>query len=101
MVDDEEQSEHDHRPRQRQRRSEPEPEPEPEAEDSEAPASDDAQDQDEDMDGVHRDDSEQNQMVKKLVRYALACEYSRTPIRREGIKDKGNSAFYVAYQDGS
>jgi hypothetical protein len=23
------------------------------------------------------------------VRYALACEYSRTPIRRDGIKDKG------------
>lgn len=28
-------------------------------------------------------------MAKKLVRYSIACEYSRTTIRREGIKDKG------------
>ena len=33
-------------------------------------------------------DSE-DQLIKKLVRYALACEYSRQPIRREGIRDKG------------
>jgi len=32
---------------------------------------------------------ETSQLIKNLVRYALACEYSRTPIRREGIKDKG------------
>lgn len=82
VVDDDEQSEHEQRPRQRQRRGEPE------SEDSEAPVSDDEQDQDQDIDGAQRDDSEQNQMVKKLVRYALACEYSRTPIRREGIKEK-------------
>lgn len=30
-----------------------------------------------------------NQFVKKLVRYALACEYARLPIKRDGIKDKG------------
>lgn len=38
------------------------------------------------------DDSEKeskDQLVKKLVRYALACEYQRLPIRREGIRDKG------------
>jgi hypothetical protein len=29
------------------------------------------------------------QMATKLVRYAMACEHSRTVIRREGIKDKG------------
>jgi hypothetical protein len=23
------------------------------------------------------------------VRYALACEFSRTPIRRDGIRDRG------------
>jgi hypothetical protein len=34
-------------------------------------------------------ESMQWQLVKKLVRYALACEYSRTPIRRDGIRDKG------------
>ena len=33
-------------------------------------------------------DSE-DQLIKKLVRYALACEYSRQPIRREGVRDKG------------
>lgn len=29
------------------------------------------------------------QLVKKLVRYALACEFGRVPIRREGIREKG------------
>ncbi|KAH8886869.1 MAGE-domain-containing protein [Thozetella sp. PMI_491] len=28
------------------------------------------------------------QLVKKLVRYAMACEYARQPIRREGIREK-------------
>lgn len=36
------------------------------------------------------DQSEDSQatFVKKLVRYALSCEYARLPIRREGIKEK-------------
>ena len=38
------------------------------------------------MHGVERDET--SQLIKKLVRYALACEYSRTPIRREGIKER-------------
>ncbi|KAK3695433.1 MAGE family-domain-containing protein [Podospora appendiculata] len=38
------------------------------------------------MEGVERDES--SQLIKKLVRYALACEYSRTPIRRDGIKER-------------
>lgn len=29
-----------------------------------------------------------NVLVKQLVRYALACEFSRTPIRRDGIREK-------------
>ncbi|KAI6780016.1 uncharacterized protein J7T54_007492 [Emericellopsis cladophorae] len=29
-----------------------------------------------------------DQLAKKLVRYAISCEYSRTPIRRDGIKEK-------------
>ncbi|CAJ2503901.1 Uu.00g112950.m01.CDS01 [Anthostomella pinea] len=35
-----------------------------------------------------------DQLVKKLVRYALACEYARVPIKRDGIRDKvlGNNA---------
>ena len=28
-------------------------------------------------------------LVMKLVRYALACEFGRVPIRREGIREKG------------
>ncbi|KAK3331048.1 MAGE family-domain-containing protein [Apodospora peruviana] len=43
-------------------------------------------DGDEQMGGVQRDES--SQLIKKLVRYALACEYSRTPIRRDGIKER-------------
>ena len=30
----------------------------------------------------------QAMFIKKLVRYALSCEYARLPIRREGIKEK-------------
>ena len=30
-----------------------------------------------------------DQLAKKLVRYAISCEYSRTPIRRDGIKERG------------
>jgi hypothetical protein len=33
--------------------------------------------------------SADDQLAKKLVRYALSCEYSRTAIRREGIKERG------------
>ncbi|TQN73402.1 hypothetical protein CSHISOI_02075 [Colletotrichum shisoi] len=32
--------------------------------------------------------SAEDQLAKKLVRYALACEFSRTPIRRDGIKER-------------
>ncbi|KAK3396073.1 MAGE family-domain-containing protein [Sordaria brevicollis] len=39
-----------------------------------------------DMHNVERDET--SQLIKKLVRYALACEYSRTPIRRDGIKER-------------
>lgn len=31
----------------------------------------------------------ENQLAKKLVRYALSCEFARTPIRRQGIREKG------------
>jgi hypothetical protein len=30
-----------------------------------------------------------DQSVKKLVRYALACEYQRITIKRTGISEKG------------
>lgn len=34
------------------------------------------------------------ELAKKLVRYALACDHARMPIRRDGIRDKvlGNNA---------
>lgn len=35
------------------------------------------------------------QLAKKLVRYALSCEYSRTPIRRDGIKERGQHRTYT------
>lgn len=38
--------------------------------------------------GNEGDGSIETQLIKKLVRYALACEYSRAPIRRDGIRDK-------------
>ncbi|CAN8100611.1 unnamed protein product [Discula destructiva] len=72
VIDDEEEEQ---RPRQRQRHNEP--------------------DEDEDEDEVERAESEEaapesadSQLIKKLVRYAMACEFSRTPIRRDGIKEK-------------
>ncbi|KAK5122243.1 hypothetical protein LTR85_004153 [Meristemomyces frigidus] len=38
--------------------------------------------------GPSHGDSNLNQMVKKLVRLALACEYQRKPIRRSDISEK-------------
>lgn len=50
-------------------------------------------DEDEDVD---MDDQEQGggsgsleQLSKGLVRYALSCEYSRKPIKRQDINEKG------------
>ena len=42
----------------------------------------------------------QEQMVKKLVRLALACEYNRRPIRRSDISEKvlGNSTGAKAFK---
>lgn len=39
-------------------------------------------------DGAAHSDSSVDQMVKKLVRLALACEYQRKPIRRADITEK-------------
>ena len=40
-------------------------------------------------DGATQARTSQDQMVKKLVRLALASEYSRRPIKREDITKKG------------
>jgi hypothetical protein len=42
---------------------------------------------------------ETSQLIKSLVRYALACEYSRTSIRRDGIREKGTG--YEPVVDGN
>ncbi|KAK5632382.1 hypothetical protein RRF57_008096 [Xylaria bambusicola] len=49
--------------------------------------------QDIDMDRAAGDNTSDDQLVKKLVRYALACEYARLPIKRDGIRDKGIRGF--------
>ncbi|KAI0886095.1 MAGE-domain-containing protein [Annulohypoxylon maeteangense] len=46
------------------------------------------EDQDGDVEMGRTGDGAEDQLVKKLVRYALACEYARIPIRRDGIRDK-------------
>lgn len=61
------------------------------------PPSDDPDKEEENGDNQARDEIEldahggedsQDQLVKKLVRYALACEYSRQHIKRDGIREK-------------
>ncbi|KAM3064796.1 hypothetical protein ACMFMF_011715 [Clarireedia jacksonii] len=48
------------------------------------------EDEDEDREDVDQSgEDSQDQVVKKLVRYALACEFQRLPITRTGIKEKG------------
>lgn len=80
----EEESESEQEPTQstqRKRRSTPEEEPseeeEPEDEDSPAEESNEGN-----TDGLESS-------VKKLVRYALACEYQRQTIKRSGITEQG------------
>ncbi|KAF4980800.1 hypothetical protein FZEAL_3277 [Fusarium zealandicum] len=49
----------------------------------------DQENSDEDMDGEgQRVQSADEQLAKKLIRYAISCEYSRTAIRRDGIKER-------------
>lgn len=42
-----------------------------------------------DMDAPSAAQDAEEQLVKKLVRYVLSCEFSRTPIKRDGIKERG------------
>lgn len=42
-----------------------------------------------DSDGPSDAERADQQLAKKLIRYALSCEYARQPIRRDGIKEKG------------
>ncbi|KAL6713307.1 hypothetical protein ACLMJK_008772 [Lecanora helva] len=86
--------------RKRRAQAEPEPSPPPtrrrrSATASEASSIDEVVDE-EDNEGT-QNSSNHGQMVKKLVRLALASEYSRQPIRRTDITAKGphHSSFYI------
>ena len=84
------------RPRQRRQLQREVSEEAEEAE--EEVASDDDQAADEmDVDPSTQAQSADDILAKKLVRYALSCEYSRTPIRRDGIKERGRLPFLTAY----
>ena len=56
--------------------------------DSDDDAEESAHDEEGDMSMAGADGSDEQQLVKKLVRYALACEYARLPIKRDGIREK-------------
>jgi hypothetical protein len=53
------------------------------------------QDADTTVEGGATQGSIVNQLVKKLVRLALACEFSRQPIRRADISTKGWFEYYA------
>ncbi|KAK6224960.1 MAGE family protein [Colletotrichum tabaci] len=70
QVEDEDSEEESRHPRQRRSREESH------------------DDNESENDAVDAAVSAEDQLAKKLVRYALACEFSRTPIRRDGIKER-------------
>lgn len=78
-MEDDGESDEDARPRQR-----------PHIESSETEQEGETSDEDVEMNSATSRVDEQ--LVKKLIRYAIACEYSRTPIRRDGIKERGKDA---------
>ncbi|KAK1255789.1 hypothetical protein MKX07_008048 [Trichoderma sp. CBMAI-0711] len=75
QVDEDGDMEEDARPRRRQH-----------IEASDAEQDEEASDDDAETNGAST--SVDDQMAKKLVRYAISCEYSRTAIRRDGIKER-------------
>ncbi|KAM5346941.1 hypothetical protein ACJ41O_009946 [Fusarium nematophilum] len=77
-------------PPQRRRRPVEDEDPEEDARPRQRVNNNDSDDeQDEDMDAEnHLVPTVDDQMAKKLVRYALSCEFNRTPIRRDGIKER-------------
>jgi hypothetical protein len=67
-----------------------------------APVSDDESEEEAELDNgdnmeVAEDDDSIDQVVKKLVRYALACEYQRLPIKRVGIAEKSTPSILPLY----
>ncbi|KAL7947948.1 MAGE family domain-containing protein [Trichoderma barbatum] len=74
-IDEDGDTEEDARPRQRQH-----------IEASDAEQDDEMSDEDTEMNGASS--NVEDQLAKKLVRYAISCEYSRTVMRRDGIKER-------------
>ncbi|KAK7946522.1 uncharacterized protein PG986_010843 [Apiospora aurea] len=63
-----------------------------------------ASSQDEDGDVSMGGAGDEAQLIKKLVRYALACEHARIPIKRDGIREKvlgSNSRSFKSIFDGA
>ncbi|KAK7972784.1 hypothetical protein PG996_007003 [Apiospora saccharicola] len=63
-----------------------------------------ASSQDEDGDVSMGGGGDEAQLIKKLVRYALACEHARIPIKRDGIREKvlgSNSRSFKTIFDGA
>lgn len=58
---------------------------------SKRPQASDDESEDDTQGGRSRDRNAnlEKRLAHKLVRYAIACEYSRTPVRREAVRDKG------------
>lgn len=60
-----------------------------------------SEDEQEDVSMDRSGDGAEDLLANKLVRYALACEYARIPIKRDGIRDKGtfksDLAFYTTH----
>ncbi|KAF3768816.1 MAGE-domain-containing protein [Cryphonectria parasitica EP155] len=56
----------------------------------------------EEEEGDGEDETEDDALIRELVRYAMACDFARVPIRREGIKEKvlgrGNRSFRRIFQ---
>jgi hypothetical protein len=50
---------------------------------------------DEEMEN-NRQQTLEEELAVKFVRYALSCEYSRTPIKRQGIRDRGEEESFKA-----
>ncbi|KAG7113068.1 hypothetical protein HYQ45_017005 [Verticillium longisporum] len=73
----------DQRPRQRRTRDSSA------HEDADADEAADADDEDgADVSRIDAAPTADQQLAKKLIRYAMACDYARQPIRRDGIKER-------------
>jgi hypothetical protein len=92
VVSDEDDSDMDRRQRRRRDRRDEEDDGDSDQEDRRQPGDE------MDLDAGSNADV---QMAKRLIRYAMACEYSRTSIRREGIRDKGLAASMGLFRDAT